>query len=299
MTNSSFKTALQSLIAVIIATAIGTGIAFAGSWDSYIIFGNFPLYALCIIIIFAIQWLAFIPSYIFKTEKFFDLTGALTYITVIILAAVFGPPMKLRTWVIMFLVIIWASRLGIFLFQRVLKAGEDKRFEEIKKSFFKLLMTWTLQGLWVSFTLAAALAAITVDDTYSTFDWVGLIIGGVIWLLGFTFETISDYQKSKFRSIPENKGKFINTGLWSISRHPNYFGEITLWLGMALIALPSMGAWRYFVLISPIWVFIQLAFISGVKMLEKRSDDKWGGQEDYEEYKKNTPVLFPKIRFKK
>lgn len=301
MTDSNFKSIIQSIIAIIIAAGIATGIAFAGSVNGYIAFAGMPLFALLIIIAFAIQWLAFIPSYILRTEKFFDLTGALTYITVTVLAVVLGPPISLRTGIIMTFVFIWSSRLGIFLFRMVLKAGEDKRFENIKKSFFKLLMTWTLQGLWVSFTVAAALAVITVEQpiVYSAFDWIGLIIGGLIWILGFSFEAVSDYQKNKFRSIPENKGKFIHTGLWSISRHPNYFGEITLWIGMALIALPSLESWRFIVLISPLWVFIQLIFISGVSMLEKSADKKWGGQEDYELYKRNTAIIIPWIRFRK
>ena len=299
------KRDIQSLIATLISLGIGTGIAFAGSVGGRTIFGNFPLFAFCIMIIFAIQWIAFIPAYIFKTEKFFDLTGALTYVTAIVLAFVYGSELGLlnntRSFVIMVLVVFWAVRLGYFLFLRVLNVGEDKRFESIKNSFTRFLMTWTLQGLWVSFTLAAALAAVTIAQptNYDTFDLVGLIVGGSLWLIGFGFEVIGDYQKNQFRTKPENKGKFINSGLWSISRHPNYFGEIVIWIGMALIALPSLESWRFVTLISPIYVIIQLTLISGVRMLEKRADEKWGGQEDYEEYKRNTAVLIPWLRLKK
>jgi steroid 5-alpha reductase family enzyme len=183
----------------------------------------------------------------------------------------------------------------------VLKVGEDARFENIKKSFTRFLMTWTLQGLWVSFTLAAALAAVTVTQpgSYGTYDLVMLIIGGIVWILGFFFESVGDYQKNRFRANPENKGKFITSGLWSITRHPNYFGEIVIWFGMMLIALPTFFEWRFVALISPIYVFLQLTLISGVRMLEKRADEKWGGQEEYEEYKRNTSVLIPWLKFKK
>lgn len=295
------KTDFISIISILAIVAIATGLGFAGSQGGLMIFSNFPLYALCIIIVFAIQWIAFIPAYLFKTEKFFDLTGAITYITVIIVAVVLGSSFTIRSTILMVLILIWASRLGFFLFKRVLKVGEDKRFEEIKKSFLRFLMTWTIQGIWVSFTFAAALAAVTIVEStpYSVYDLTLLIIGCLVWLTGFAFEAISDYQKNKFRANRENKGKFIQSGLWSISRHPNYFGEIVIWIGIALIALPSLANWRFVTLISPIFITLQLTLISGVSMLEKRADKKWGGQEDYEEYKKNTPALIPKLRFKR
>ena len=295
------KSEIQSLISIPIVLAIAAGLAYGGSIGGVIAFAKLPLFAFCVILAFVIQWLAFIPSYIFKTEKFFDITGSITYATVVIIAIILGPAINLRSILLMVLVLIWTSRLGIFLLKRILKAGDDKRFDEIKKSFSRLLGAWTLQGLWVSFTLAAALAAMTVEqpDTYNAYDLAGLILGILVWILGFSFEAIADYQKNKFRSVPENKGKFINTGLWSISRHPNYFGEITIWLGIALIALPSLETWRFITLISPVFVIILLTLISGIPLLEKRADEKWGGQEDYERYKEDTPVLIPKLRFKK
>jgi steroid 5-alpha reductase family enzyme len=207
------KSEIQSLISLSIILAVAACLAYAGSVGGVNAFANFPLFALCIIVAFVIQWLAFIPSYIFKTEKFFDITGSITYATVVIIAVVLGPAISLRSILLMVLVLIWTSRLGIFLFRRILKAGYDKRFDEIKKSFSRLLGAWTLQGLWVSFTLAAALAATTIDQpaTYSTYDLIGLILGILVWILGFALEAIADYQKSKFKSVPENKGKFINT----------------------------------------------------------------------------------------
>ena len=295
------KSEIQSLISIPIVLAIAAGLAYGGSIGGVIAFAKLPLFAFCVILAFVIQWLAFIPSYIFRTEKFFDITGSITYATVVIIAIILGPAINLRSILLTVLVLIWTSRLGIFLLKRILKAGDDKRFDEIKKSFSRLLGAWTLQGLWVSFTLAAALAAMTVEqpDTYNAYDLAGLILGILVWILGFSFEAIADYQKNKFRSVPENKGKFINTGLWSISRHPNYFGEITIWLGIALIALPSLETWRFITLISPVFVIILLTLISGIPLLEKRADEKWGGQEDYERYKEDTPVLIPKLRFKK
>jgi len=178
------------------------------------------------------------------------------------------------------------------LFGRVLKQGKDYRFDEIKVSFTSFLLTWTLQGLWVTFTAAAAFAAITTANT-RPLGWPALI-GFIVWAFGYFFELIADSQKNAFRGDPENKNAFIHTGLWAWSRHPNYFGEIVLWLGVAIIALPALKGWALVTLISPLWVILQLTVISGVPMLEKKADKKWGGQADYEAYKASTPVLIPR-----
>jgi len=281
----------KSLIAIIIILIIATCLAFAGSHGGVTVIGGISLFALGIAFAFIIQWIAFIPAFICSTEKFFDLTGSITYCTVIILSVILSPKIDIRSILLMILVLIWAVRLGTFLFRRIMREGEDLRFKEIKKSASSFLLTWTLQGLWVSFTLAAALAAITTEQR----EELGIIglIGLLVWIIGFGFEAIADYQKNKFRSNPNNKGKFINTGLWSISRHPNYFGEIILWIGIAIIALPTLQGWRLLMLISPVFVILLITRVSGIPILEKRADEKWGGQEDYENYKKSTPVLIP------
>ncbi|UCG00325.1 MAG: DUF1295 domain-containing protein [Candidatus Heimdallarchaeota archaeon] len=282
---------IQSLVAIIIILFIAICLTLAGSQGGVTVLGGIPVFAIGVALAFIIQWIAFIPAYIKRTEKFFDLTGSLTYITVIFLAVALSPEIDTRSILLMVLVSIWALRLGTYLFRRILKEGEDKRFKEIKQSGTRFFLTWTIQGLWVSFTLAAALAAITVEQR-TDFGLIGLV-GLLVWIIGFGFEAIADYQKSKFRSVPENKEKFITTGLWSISRHPNYFGEILLWIGIAIIALPTLQGWRWLTLISPVFVTLLLTKVSGVPLLEKRADDKWGGQEDYEEYKNRTPILIP------
>lgn len=282
----------NALIAISIVILIGVGVAFAGSQGGALAF-SFPLFALVVGLAFLIQWLVFIPAYLLQTEKFFDLTGSLTYISVTLLAVLLSPVIDGRSILLLVLVVIWAARLGYFLFRRIQKAGKDVRFDELKPSFFRFLNVWTIQGLWVTFTLAAALVAITtsVRENLGIFA----IVGTLIWIFGFGFEVIADNQKSKFRANPENKGKFIQSGLWSKSRHPNYFGEIVLWLGIAVIALPVLRSWQWVALISPLFVTFLLTRVSGVPMLEKSADEKWGGQEDYEAYKGSTPVLIPKL----
>lgn len=281
----------NALIVLPLVIAIGAGVALAGSQGS-VNYQGFPLFALGVGLAFTVQWLAFIPAYLLQTEKFYDLTGSLTYISVTLAALLLSPQTGGRALLLTALVLIWAGRLGTFLFQRILKAGKDERFDEIKPSFLRFLNAWTLQGLWVTFTLSAALGAITSTEKQNL--GIFALIGTLIWLLGFGLEAAADAQKSRFRARPENKGQFINTGLWRWSRHPNYFGEITLWAGIALIALPALSGWQYVGLISPVFVALLITKVSGVPMLEQRADEKWGGQEDYETYKENTPVLIPK-----
>jgi steroid 5-alpha reductase family enzyme len=281
----------RSVLGTAVAVALGAAMAWAGSQGGATI-GGAPVFALCVGIAFAIQWAAFVPSYLFATERFYDITGSFTYVSVMTFAVLASRATDARSLLLLALVIVWAGRLGPFLFRRVLKAGKDDRFDSIKRSAAALFMTWTLQGLWVSLTLAAALGAVTAPSPggLDAFAYVG----SVIWLAGFALEAAADQQKSRFRSDPANRGRFISSGLWAWSRHPNYFGEITLWLGVAVIALPALEGWRLAGLISPAFVYLLITRVSGVPLLEKKADEKWGGEPSYEEYKRSTPVLVPR-----
>jgi steroid 5-alpha reductase family enzyme len=280
----------SAVITLVVAVLLGAGLAWAGSQGS-VRFARAPLFALCVALAFLIQWIAFIPAYLKQPEKFFDITGSLTYIILALLAGFLSGMSDVRSYLVMLLVLVWAGRLGSFLFMRVQRAGKDARFDEIKPSFPRFLQTWTLQALWIVFTLAAALVVLTSTTrlALAVYAYAGL----AIWVFGFAFEVIADAQKSAFRKDPQNKRKFIHGGLWSWSRHPNYFGEITLWVGMALIALPVLHGWQWIALISPIFVYFLLTRVSGIPLLEKRADAKWGGQPDYEVYKSSTSLLFP------
>ena len=271
---------------------IGLLVAVAGSQGGNTLVG-IPLFGLLVGLAILIQWLAFIPAYRQQTEKFYDITGSITYISIVTLALVFSPGINTRDFLLWALVVIWAVRMGTFLFRRIRKAGKDDRFDEIKPSFIRFLSAWTIQGLWVTFTMAAALVAITTTAR-KELD-IFALIGFLVWVFGFGIEVTADTQKSRFSANPDNKGKFIQTGLWSRSRHPNYFGEIVLWIGITIIALPLLQGWQWIALISPIFVTLLLTRISGVPLLEKKADQKWGGQADYEAYKKNTPVLIPRL----
>lgn len=276
-----------AIIGTIAALAVGTAIALAGS-DNGEEVGGLRLFALCAILSYGINFVAFVVAYIRQTEHFFDLTGSLTYLTLVVVGLVLGPT-EWRAVLLAVLIGIWATRLGTFLFRRIRRDGGDGRFDDLKPSFLRFLMTWMIQGLWVLLTMACALAAMTTADPA---DFTGLaILGAVVWVAGFAIEVVSDNQKSAFRAKPENHGRFIDVGLWAWSRHPNYFGEITLWAGIALIALPALDGWQYVTLISPVFVYVLLTRISGIPLLESRGKKKWGDEPEYQAFKKRTPVL--------
>ena len=243
-----------------------------------------------VLLAFIIQWVLFIPAYIFQTEKFFDLSGSITYISVVSYSFYNNynsNDLNFGNIILSLLIIVWAVRLGSFLFIRIKKAGEDIRFREIKKSPSRFFMTWTLQGMWVSICSACALAGIANGVEINSYFYTGLLI----FTLGFITEIIADNQKSKFRKDPINKDKFITSGIWKYSRHPNYLGEITLWLGISVISFSSLQGLELLTLISPIFTYLLLVYVSGVRILEYNGNKKWGHLENYNDYKKNTPRL--------
>jgi steroid 5-alpha reductase family enzyme len=281
----------QSIIASAIAILIGVAVAWAGS-DGGDRVGNISVFALCGALAFAINWLAFIPAALKQTERYYDLVGGITYIGVTVIAVLLSSQLDLRATLAAAMVMAWSLRLATFLFLRISRSGGDTRFDNIKKQPQRFFMAWTLQGLWVLLTAAAALAVIT-GGVREPLGVVG-IAGIVVWSIGMLIEIVADRQKSQFKADPNNAGKFINVGLWAWSRHPNYFGEIVLWAGMALVAVPVLQGWQWATLISPVFVTVLLTKVSGIPVLEENADQRWGGQDDYEAYKRATPPLIPR-----
>ncbi len=286
------KTDRNALIVFPVVVVLGVLFALAGSQGGSSVSGM-PLFALLVALIFLVQWVAFIPAFLRQTERFFDLTGGLTYIAVVTIGILLAASVDGRAILLWAMVVIWAARLGAFLFRRIRRAGKDDRFADIKPSFVRFLNVWTIQALWVTFTVGAALVGITTT-TRKPLD-IFALAGLLLWLVGFGIEVMADAQKSRFNADPENRGRFIRTGLWARSRHPNYFGEILLWIGVALVVLPLLRGWQWVTLLSPVFVALLLTRVSGVPLLEKRADEKWGGQADYEAYKRSTPVLIPRF----
>ena len=282
---------LKSVIGIIVSLSIGAFVAFAGS-DGSTEVGSVPVFALCALLAYVINWIVFVPSNRAQTEHYFDLTGSATYLTVTAVALLLSNDIDARAAIAGAMVAVWALRLGLFLFRRVRRDGRDGRFDKIKIDPLRFFMTWTLQGLWVLLTIAAALAIMTSAERRSL-GWLA-VVGIAVWVAGFAIEVVADRQKSAFKQNPANEGKFIDSGLWAWSRHPNYFGEIVLWTGMALMAIPVLSGWRWVVLISPVFVTLLLTRVSGIPMLEARATKRWGDDDAYLEYKESTPVLIPR-----
>lgn len=280
---------LRPLMGIIIVLIIACAMALAGSQKGAY-FGTLPAFTIIAIIAFGVQWLAFIPAYLSQSERYYDLIGSLTYLSVVGFAVTIKGDE--RSLLLALLIAIWALRLGSFLFLRIRDAGSDRRFDRIKAHFLRFLLTWTLQGLWVLLTAGAALAAMT--SSLSPEPDPLALAGLLIWLLGFSIEVIADRQKREFRRDPRNRERFITHGLWAWSRHPNYFGEIMLWCGIALIAFPALDGWQHATLVSPLFVFFLLTRVSGISMLDADARRRWGEEPAYQDYRRRTPALLPR-----
>ena len=252
-----------------------------------------PLMAIIAAGVFAIQWLGLVHASAFTTERYYDLVGSLTYISVALTALAFSPHITTEQWLIAGCIVVWAARLGSFLFRRVLAVGEDQRFRKIKKSTPRFLVAWTLQGVWVFITSSAGVAAILTPNP--NLVPTVFIVGLALWVIGFAVEIIADNQKQQFRQNPANAGNFIQTGLWAYSQHPNYFGEIVLWIGVAVMAITCLEGASYVFLLSPLLVILLLTRVSGIPTLRRTAKARWGDDPKYQAYCKNTPVLVPRL----
>lgn len=242
-----------------------------------------------LLIALGINILMFIPAFKFKTDKLTDLSYSLTFIILIILALILSNITTTKI-ILSLMVLAWGLRLGIFLFIRIRKMKKDKRFDGMRESFFRFLKFWVLQGFAVWVILIPSL--FFINSKINEVIWPGLII----WALGLIIESIADFQKYAFKQDKKNKDKFIQTGIWKYSRHPNYFGEMLCWIGIYVFVFNSLTyIQKIIALSSPLFIIILLLFVTGLPMLEKYADKKWGKQKDYQEYKRKTSILIPWI----
>ena len=247
-------------------------------------------------LIFGLQLTGFIPSFYLKSEKYYDLFGGVSFISSIFLMLFLKiritNDLSTREIILASCVLLWTIRLSFFLFQRVKRVGKDVRFDNLKFSFSKFLLAWMTQGLWVFICL---LPILVVFSSPTSNDIMYLTLGGLLYFFGLLIEIIADYQKTIHNKLNNKKREFISSGLWSKSRHPNYFGEFLIWTGITIICFPVFSGFKYLALITPIFIYFLLNNISGVNLLEERAKEKWGNNPEYVKYLKNTPKFFPKI----
>lgn len=268
--------------------------------EKSVILNEYSAVLYCAVICIGIQWIAWIPASIGKTERYYDLTGGLTYLTVVgfsLWAGSQSEPPSSRELIVSLLVVIWSLRLSGFLYLRIHRTGKDGRFDKLKTSAIRFLVPWTIQGLWVFLTMIVVIVINSQSGSASELGiWDG--IGLSIWILGFGIETIADYQKTVFNKEPDNQGKWIDSGLWYYSRHPNYLGEILLWTGIAFFGISCFTGLERVAWISPIFIYLLLTKISGTPILDKRALEKWGDDPEYQKYRANTPALIPRLNKK-
>ncbi len=232
----------------------------------------------------------FVPAYFLKTDKLTDISYAVTFV-VLSSIVFFTSGVTLPSIVLLAAIIIWAARLGIYLLTRIRRIGKDSRFDEMRNSFWRFGRFWLLQG----FTVWIVLLPSIMFFSNSPNDINGhAYIGLVIWALGLLIETAADRQKYNFINNPANNGKWIDTGLWKYSRHPNYFGEIMLWIGLYLYALGGLSLNEAFIgAIGPVYIALLIIFVSGIPLLEKSANKRWGDNARYQNYLRRTSVLIP------
>jgi steroid 5-alpha reductase family enzyme len=282
----------KGLMVTFIAAAFGIGFAWLAGKDGIAAFG-YPVFVICAALALAVNWIAFVPAAIARTEKYYDLMGSFTFLSIIALACFLSGPLDVRAMVAAAMVTVWTSRLGLFLFRRIgAVGGVDGRFDAIKTNPPRFLVTWTLQAMWAIVTASAAIVIISARDRVplDPFFWGG----AAVWAIAFTIEVVADWQKAAFRADPANRGRFITTGLWSWSQHPNYFGEIMMWVGMAIMAVPLLSGWSFIVFMSPLLIFLLLTRVSGINLLDAAGEAKWGDEPQYRAYRARTSVLVPR-----
>lgn len=240
---------------------------------------------------FGVQAAAGSVAIALSTEKFYDLAGSGTFAlcTTTSYLALANP--HLRQTIQAGCVMAWSVRLGTFLFHRVLASGHDRRFKHALNKPPLFAFFWFLQGVWVFITLSPTLLMLskTTQPALSSIDY----IGWSMFAAGFALEVVADSQKSSFRSNPANANKFISHGAWSLSRHPNYFGEILLWSGLFLPTTQLLSGIEWVSVLSPGFVAYLLIRVSGIPILEKMAKKKWGDDTKYKDYVAKTSVLIP------
>ncbi|CAG0915426.1 unnamed protein product [Notodromas monacha] len=260
------------------------------------VFDNFIYLRYLVMMTFGIQGVMWAISSWFKTDKLYDLTGSVTYAAIILTSYMYTETTNLRQLVQTSLVLVWALRLGTYLFARISTDGLERRFSGVKEHPFKFLFSWVLQGIWVVVTLLPSLMVNTTPaGRHLEYDLNNRDYAAYgLWACGFIVEATADFQKSLFKSDSANKEKFVNVGLWRLSRHPNYLGEIIMWFALYIPLTNVLTGWmRWTFILCPVFDMLLLTTLSGIPVLEERDLKKWGSDPEYRKYLSKTSVLIP------
>jgi steroid 5-alpha reductase family enzyme len=256
-----------------------------------------PFY-LSVIVAIVVNGLFFAYAATKKTDVVTDLSYSLSFGLVSLFILLFNRAAGLVALLPAVLTIIWAVRLGFYLFSRINKTKVDHRFDDMRDVPLKFAKFWILQAVAVVLILlpvaasvtpaAASAAALPVTSrAFGIFELLGILM----WLKGFYFEVVADAQKSAFKNA--GKPGVITTGLWKYSRHPNYFGETLLWWGLFVYIIPVLHGALWLTILGPVFITVLLLFVSGIPLLEKSADAKYGADPAYQDYKRRTSLFVP------
>lgn len=243
---------------------------------------------------FAINFLFFLIAFTFRTDKVTDLSYSLSFAVIApLLLFTAGPGYSLVQFLTMAAVFLWAFRLGSYLLIRIIVTKTDERFDDKRNNPANLIKFWVLQmvAVWV-IMLPFSLSLTSRGGEYPE---IFTLVGFLVYAIGFLIETISDFQKFFFKKKPENRGLWMERGLWKYSRHPNYFGEILVWWGLFIVVLPSLSSMAYLTVLGPLFITFLLLFVSGIPLLEKSANSKYGSDPQYINYKERTNLLIPGV----
>ncbi|ELT93744.1 hypothetical protein CAPTEDRAFT_162704 [Capitella teleta] len=255
---------------------------------------------ICAIVTIVMQFFFYIITCTCKFDKVTDFAGGTNFVILALLTFFLGGAYSGRQILVTVLVCAWGARISGYLLFRIIKTGTDDRFDDKRNSPLRLAGFWTFQAFWVFvvslgviFINAPGNAENIIINNKSSLMTPWDIVGVILFGLGLLCETVADFQKYFFRSNPDNHGKFCNTGLWSVSRHPNYFGEIVLWWGIFAIGCSVFTSGQWTAVLSPLFTMTILLFLSGLPLLEKNSDGRHGSKLEYRDYKDSVPILIP------
>ncbi len=240
---------------------------------------------------FSIQFSFFLIASIQKTDLYTDLAYGLSFVTIVWWLALRLVPIGPVGATLVAMVTLWGLRIAGYLFIRILAIKKDKRFDGIRESSFKFGMFWILQAVSVWLILLPTIHGISINRfiAFSNLHWIGV----AMWAVGLLIESVSDWQKFQFKQNSVNADKWIGSGLWKYSRHPNYFGELLCWWGIFMMVVPQLDGWSWITIAGPLTITILLLFISGIPTLEKKYDQKYAHNRDYQRYKQTTSLLIP------
>lgn len=248
------------------------------------------LYLLSVISIFIYMILIFLIAQKIKDNSIVDIAWGMGFVIIAIVSYFNAENTSIRQLVVLLLVALWGTRLSIHLFIRSIGRGEDFRYANFRESWGKnvriiaFFRVFIMQGVIM---LLLSYPIIRVNTGKANGEIILLTTGIIIWTIGFLFQAIGDRQLERFKKQKKDRDEILDRGLWKYSRHPNYFGEATMWWGIFIIVLPVEFGWT--TIISPICINLLLLKVSGVPFLDKRFE----GNVEYQKYKDRTNRFIP------